>query len=51
MRFVNAGVGREGVEVRIPGRDRKKLEQAIAPLSGTVHGIEADLGTTDRASP
>jgi hypothetical protein len=51
MRFVNAGVGGEGVEVRISGRDRKKLEQAIAPLSGTVHGIETDLHTADGASP
>jgi hypothetical protein len=33
----------EGVEVTIPGRDRKKLDQAIAPLSGTVHGIETGL--------
>jgi hypothetical protein len=46
-----ADVGREGVEVTIPGRDRKKLGQAIAPLSGTVHGIETDPGTADGASP
>jgi NAD(P)-dependent dehydrogenase (short-subunit alcohol dehydrogenase family) len=35
----------EGVEVTIPGRNSKKLNEAIAPLRGTAHGIEADLGT------
>jgi NAD(P)-dependent dehydrogenase (short-subunit alcohol dehydrogenase family) len=35
----------EGVEVTIPGRNRQKLDAAIASLPGVVHGIEADLGT------
>jgi NAD(P)-dependent dehydrogenase (short-subunit alcohol dehydrogenase family) len=39
----------EGVEVTIPGRSRKKLDQALASLSGVVHGVEADLGTADGA--
>jgi NAD(P)-dependent dehydrogenase (short-subunit alcohol dehydrogenase family) len=30
----------EGVEVTIPGRDSKKLNEAIASLPGTVHGVE-----------
>ena len=36
----------EGVEVTIPGRNGKKLNEAIASLPGVVHGIEADLGTS-----
>jgi len=39
----------EGVEVTIPGLNRKKLNEAIASLRGEVHGIEADLGTADGA--
>jgi NAD(P)-dependent dehydrogenase (short-subunit alcohol dehydrogenase family) len=30
----------------IPGRNRQKLNKAIASLPGVVHGIEADLGTS-----
>jgi NAD(P)-dependent dehydrogenase (short-subunit alcohol dehydrogenase family) len=40
----------EGVEVTIPGRNIKKLNEAIAMLSGKVHGIETDLGTAEGAS-
>ena len=36
----------EGVEVTIPGRNGKKLNEAIASLPGVVNGIEADLGTS-----
>jgi len=39
----------EGVEVTIPGRNRKKLNEAIASLQGAVHGMEADLGTSEGA--
>jgi NAD(P)-dependent dehydrogenase (short-subunit alcohol dehydrogenase family) len=39
----------EGVEVTIPGRDTKKLGQAIAPLRGTLRPVETDLGTADGA--
>jgi NAD(P)-dependent dehydrogenase (short-subunit alcohol dehydrogenase family) len=39
----------EGVEVTIPGRNGKKLSEAIASLPGAVHGIEADLGTAEGA--
>ncbi len=39
----------EGVEVTIPGRSRKKLDQAIASLNGIVRGVEADLGTAEGA--
>jgi NAD(P)-dependent dehydrogenase (short-subunit alcohol dehydrogenase family) len=39
----------EGVEVTIPGRHGKKLSEAIASLPGSVHGIEADLGTAEGA--
>jgi NAD(P)-dependent dehydrogenase (short-subunit alcohol dehydrogenase family) len=35
----------EGVEVTIPGRNGKKLRQAIEPLPGTVRGVETDLAT------
>jgi len=38
----------EGVEA-IPGRSRKKLDQAIASLNGIAHGIETDLGTAEGA--
>ena len=33
----------------IPGRSRKKLDQAIASLIGSVRGVEADLGTAGGA--
>jgi NAD(P)-dependent dehydrogenase (short-subunit alcohol dehydrogenase family) len=39
----------EGVEVTIPGRNSKKLNDAIASLPGNVYGIEADLGTAEGA--
>jgi NAD(P)-dependent dehydrogenase (short-subunit alcohol dehydrogenase family) len=39
----------EGVEVAIPGRNRKKLNEAIASLPGTVRGVEADLATAEGA--
>ena len=39
----------EGVEVVVPGRDGKKLNQATASLPGVVHGIETDLGTAEGA--
>jgi len=35
--------------VTIPGRSRKKLDQAIATLSGIVRGVEADLSTAEGA--
>ena len=35
----------EGVKVTIPGRSRKKLQEATASLPGEVRTIEADLGT------
>jgi NAD(P)-dependent dehydrogenase (short-subunit alcohol dehydrogenase family) len=40
----------EGVEVTIPGRNIKKVNQAIATLSGKAHGIETDLGTAEGAN-
>jgi NAD(P)-dependent dehydrogenase (short-subunit alcohol dehydrogenase family) len=43
-------LAREEVEVSITGRNRKKLDQAIASSQGAVHGIEADLGTPEGAS-
>src|SRR5271170_7329537 len=39
----------EGVEVTIPGRHGKKLSEAVASLPGSVHGIEANLGTAEGA--
>src|SRR5580658_1682489 len=39
----------EGVEVTIPGRNAKKLKEAISTLVGSVQGIEVDLGTADGA--
>jgi NAD(P)-dependent dehydrogenase (short-subunit alcohol dehydrogenase family) len=39
----------EGVEVTVPGRNSDKLRQAIAPLRGIVHALEADLGTAEGA--
>ena len=40
----------EGVEVTIPGRTRKKLDEALATLSGKAQGIEVDLGTAQGAA-
>jgi NAD(P)-dependent dehydrogenase (short-subunit alcohol dehydrogenase family) len=40
----------EGVEVVIPGRNSRKLSEAIANLTGSARGIEADLGTADGAA-
>jgi NAD(P)-dependent dehydrogenase (short-subunit alcohol dehydrogenase family) len=40
----------EGVEVTIPGRNRQKLDEAIASLPGTVRGIETDLSTAAGAN-
>ena len=42
-------LAQEGVEVTISGRSRKKLNEVIASLQGAVHGIEADLGTSEGA--
>jgi NAD(P)-dependent dehydrogenase (short-subunit alcohol dehydrogenase family) len=39
----------EGVEVTIPGRNGKKMNEAIATLPGIVHGVEVDLGTAEGA--
>jgi NAD(P)-dependent dehydrogenase (short-subunit alcohol dehydrogenase family) len=40
-------LGEEGVEVTIPGRNSKKLSEAVASLAGNARGIEADLGTAE----
>jgi NAD(P)-dependent dehydrogenase (short-subunit alcohol dehydrogenase family) len=40
----------EGVEVTIPGRNCRKLKEALSSLPGTVRGIEADLGTAEGAA-
>src|ERR1700735_4744555 len=39
----------EGVEVTIPGRNGKKLNEAISLLPGVVRGVEADLGSAEGA--
>ena len=39
----------EGVEVVVPGRNTKKVDEAITGLTGKVFGIEADLGTAEGA--
>jgi len=39
----------EGVEVTIPGRNGKRLKEAIASLPGAVHTVEADLTTAKGA--
>jgi NAD(P)-dependent dehydrogenase (short-subunit alcohol dehydrogenase family) len=39
----------EGVEVTIPGRNGKKLKEAISSLPGAVHAVEADLATANGA--
>jgi NAD(P)-dependent dehydrogenase (short-subunit alcohol dehydrogenase family) len=40
----------EGVEITIPGRSSRKLKDALSTLPGSVHGIEADLGTAEGAA-
>jgi NAD(P)-dependent dehydrogenase (short-subunit alcohol dehydrogenase family) len=39
----------EGVQVTIPGRSLRKVNEAIAALPGEVKGVEADLGTAEGA--
>lgn len=39
----------EGVEVTIPGRSQKKLDQASTSLNGIVHGVKTDVGTAEGA--
>jgi len=40
----------EGVQVTIPGRDEKKLNEAIASLPGGTRGVVTDLGTAAGAA-
>ncbi len=40
----------EGVEVTIPGRNLKKVNEAIASLGANAKGIEADLATAEGAA-
>jgi NAD(P)-dependent dehydrogenase (short-subunit alcohol dehydrogenase family) len=40
----------EGVRVTIPGRDEKKLNEALASLPGGARGVVADLGTAAGAA-
>jgi NAD(P)-dependent dehydrogenase (short-subunit alcohol dehydrogenase family) len=40
----------EGAEVTIPGRNSKKLSEAVFSLHGSARGIEADLATAEGAS-
>lgn len=40
----------EGVEVTIPGRDLKKLNEAIGSLPGSIRGVEADPTTAAGAA-
>jgi NAD(P)-dependent dehydrogenase (short-subunit alcohol dehydrogenase family) len=40
----------EGAEVTIPGRNRKKLSEAVSSLPGTAGVIEVDLGTAEGAA-
>jgi NAD(P)-dependent dehydrogenase (short-subunit alcohol dehydrogenase family) len=40
----------EGAEVTIPGRDSKKLSEAVSSLPGSAHGIELDLATAEGAA-
>ena len=40
----------EGVEVTIPGRNGKKLNEAISLLPGVVRGVQADLGSAEGAA-
>lgn len=39
----------EGVQVTIPGRNLKKVNEAIATLPDKAHAVEADLGTAEGA--
>jgi NAD(P)-dependent dehydrogenase (short-subunit alcohol dehydrogenase family) len=39
----------EGAEVTVTGRNIKKLNEALASLPGTIHAVEADLGTSEGA--
>jgi NAD(P)-dependent dehydrogenase (short-subunit alcohol dehydrogenase family) len=39
----------EGVEVTIPGRSNKKVQEAIASLGANERGVESDLGTLEGA--
>jgi NAD(P)-dependent dehydrogenase (short-subunit alcohol dehydrogenase family) len=39
----------EGVQVVVPGRNIKKVNEAIAALPGKLTAVEADLGTADGA--
>jgi NAD(P)-dependent dehydrogenase (short-subunit alcohol dehydrogenase family) len=39
-------LAQEGAEIAISGRSRKKLNEVIASLHGSVYGIEADAGTS-----
>jgi NAD(P)-dependent dehydrogenase (short-subunit alcohol dehydrogenase family) len=39
----------EGVHVTIPGRNIKKVDEAIASRSGNLRGVEADLSTAEGA--
>jgi short-subunit dehydrogenase involved in D-alanine esterification of teichoic acids len=43
-------LAQEGVEVTISGRNSKKLNEVIASQQGILHGIDADLGTSEGAS-
>ena len=40
----------EGAEVTIPGRNSKKLSEAVSSLHGRVRGIEVDLTTAEGAA-
>jgi NAD(P)-dependent dehydrogenase (short-subunit alcohol dehydrogenase family) len=40
----------EGAEVTIPGRNSKKLNEAISSLPGSARGIEVDLATAEGAA-
>jgi NAD(P)-dependent dehydrogenase (short-subunit alcohol dehydrogenase family) len=40
----------EGAEVTIPGRNRKKLSEAVSSLPGNARGIEVDLATAEGAA-
>lgn len=39
----------EGVEVVIPGRNGKKIQEAIASVPGVIRGLEADVSTEEGA--
>jgi NAD(P)-dependent dehydrogenase (short-subunit alcohol dehydrogenase family) len=40
----------EGAEITIPGRNTKKLSEAVSSLPGNARGIEADLATAEGAA-